>query len=132
MQSELNTLFLRKSKLFNKGRYSRTRQIVRGAFFFSLMLNIAVIYGALFLYYLYTINFGNFWWLLWTLTSCFVIPSFLRQQPKKLPKLNINAFLKFNLFFLNLKIIYWRLQTNLTFLKNYVKTKKNSTCAAFI
>ena len=37
-------LFLRKVRLFNKSRYSRNRQLARVIFYFSLYINIAVIY----------------------------------------------------------------------------------------
>ena len=52
---------LRRTQLFNKGRYSRTRQLVRSIFFFSLLLNVNVIFGTLIIYYLYTIKLSFFW-----------------------------------------------------------------------
>lgn len=38
------TLFLRKTKIFNKARYSRNRQLARVIFYFSLYINIIIIY----------------------------------------------------------------------------------------
>ena len=55
------TFMLRRTQLFNKGRYSRTRQLVRSIFFFSLLLNVNVIFGTLIIYYLYTIKLSFFW-----------------------------------------------------------------------
>ena len=38
--------FLRKSRSFNKSRYARNRQNARVIFYFSLYINIFIIYGA--------------------------------------------------------------------------------------
>lgn len=88
MQLDANkSVFLRKSFLFNKGRYSRTRQIVRGAFFFSLLLNVNVVFGALLMYYLYTIKLTHIWWLFFTLLASFCVPAALRRTALR----NVNS-----------------------------------------
>jgi hypothetical protein len=53
--------FLRKNKIFNKGRYSRNRQTYRTGFYWSLWVNIFVIYGLHFAFYRFTFNFGYLW-----------------------------------------------------------------------
>ena len=42
---------LRKTKIFNKSRYSRNRQNTRVAFYFSILINIIVIFAVFSLYY---------------------------------------------------------------------------------
>lgn len=44
IKNNLNCLFLRKSKYFNKGRYSRNRQIYRTGVYLCFYVNIAVLY----------------------------------------------------------------------------------------
>jgi hypothetical protein len=75
---------VRKSVLFNKGRYSRTRQIVKGTFFFSLLLNVNVIFGTLMIYYLYTIKLSYLWWFFYVFAASFTIPSALRRTGARL------------------------------------------------
>ena len=51
-------MFLRKNKIFNKGRYSRNRQIYRTGVYMILWLNILIIVGIYFLFYRFVFNFG--------------------------------------------------------------------------
>lgn len=52
--------FLRKTKIFNKGRYSRNRQLYKTGVYFCLYINILAIYAIYFLFYRFTFNFGYF------------------------------------------------------------------------
>lgn len=52
--------FLRKQKCFNKGRYSRNRQLYRTGVYWCLYLNIAALLGLNFLFYKFTINFSYY------------------------------------------------------------------------
>jgi hypothetical protein len=54
--------FLRKQKFFNKGRYSRNRQLYRTGVYWCLFLNIAAVLGLNFFFYKFTINFLQYWW----------------------------------------------------------------------
>jgi hypothetical protein len=112
---------LRKSYLFNKGRYSRTRQIVRGAFFFSLLLNINVIFGALLMYYLYTIKLSYIWWLFYTLLISFVFPATLRRTSIRMlnSSWTWNVFKMFSVFRLNVVKLFkiFSIYLNINFLK---------------
>lgn len=54
--------YIRKNKIFNKGRYSRNRQLYRTGVYWCLWLNIILVYGLYFLFYRFTFNFGYFWW----------------------------------------------------------------------
>ncbi len=114
------TALLRKSKIFNKGRYSRTRQIVKGSFFFSLILNINIVFGALFLYYLYTIKLTFIWWNFYFLISSFFFAATYRRLSKKINKVFIKKtpFNRLNKKFKNLKT-YWII------IMNYFKNNKH-------
>lgn len=65
---ELNNLdnylifYIRKNRIFNKGRYSRNRQLYRTGVYWCIWLNIILVYGLYFLFYRFTFNFGYFWW----------------------------------------------------------------------
>jgi hypothetical protein len=54
-------LFLRKNKIFNKGRYSRNRQLYRTGVYMCLWINVIFIYFYLFAFYRFTFNFGFMW-----------------------------------------------------------------------
>lgn len=53
--------FLRKNRIFNKGRYSRNRQTYRTGVYWCLWVNILSLYGLYFLFYRFTFNFGFLW-----------------------------------------------------------------------
>ena len=54
--------YLRKNRIFNKGRYSRNRQLYRTGVYWCLWLNIIMVYGLYFLFYRFSFNFGYIWW----------------------------------------------------------------------
>ena len=54
--------FLRKNKIFNKGRFSRNRQLYRTGVYWSLWVNILAVYGLFFIFYRFSFNFGYLWW----------------------------------------------------------------------
>lgn len=54
--------YIRKNKIFNKGRYSRNRQLYRTGVYWCLWLNIMLVYSLYFMFYRFTFNFGYFWW----------------------------------------------------------------------
>lgn len=53
--------FLRKTKIFNKGRYSRNRQLYRTGVYMCLWINIIFVYFYIFAFYRFTFNFGFVW-----------------------------------------------------------------------
>ncbi len=63
--NNLNILFLRKNKIFNKGRYSRNRQTYRTGVYWCLYINIIAIIAFYFWFYKFTINFGYYWWFIY-------------------------------------------------------------------
>ena len=56
--------FLRKNKVFNKGRYSRNRQYYRTGVYWCLYINIIAIVGMYLWFYKLTFNFGYLWFVL--------------------------------------------------------------------
>lgn len=62
VKTKLTGLFLRKTKMFYKGRYARNRQTCRVIVFWTLSLNLLCIYGLYFYFYQFSYNFGYFWW----------------------------------------------------------------------
>lgn len=63
--SNMNILFLRKTKVFNKGRYSRNRQYYRTGVYWCLYVNIIAVVGIYFWFYRFNMNFGYLWWILY-------------------------------------------------------------------
>lgn len=53
--------FLRKTRIFNKGRYSRNRQLYRTGVYMCLWINIIFVYFYIFAFYRFTFNFGFLW-----------------------------------------------------------------------
>lgn len=55
-----NMQFLRKTKIFNKGRYSRNRQFYRTGVYWCLYLSIILFTGLYYWFYHFIVNFGFF------------------------------------------------------------------------
>lgn len=74
----LSLFFLRKTRIFNKAKYSRNRQLARVIFYYSLYINIAIIYYVFYVLYGLSFSFSWFWWLLVYLFACFIFGFFNR------------------------------------------------------
>jgi len=57
-KKSLINLFIRKNKIFNKGRYSRNRQLYRTGVYWCLWLNIIAVFGLYYYFYRFVFNFG--------------------------------------------------------------------------
>lgn len=55
----VNLFFLRRQRSFNKSRYSRNRQLARVIFYFSIYINIAIIFLVFNVFYGLNFVFGN-------------------------------------------------------------------------
>ena len=73
-------LYLRKNKVFNKGRYSRNRQYYRTGVYWCLYLNIIAVIGIYFWFYRFTMNFGYLWWLLFFFIFSFIAPKTIKYR----------------------------------------------------
>lgn len=96
----LEILFLRKSKVFNKGRYSRNRQFYRTGVYWCLYINIIAIVGLYFWFYRFVMNFGYLWWLLYISLVSFALTKSFHYDvvlPHKLVKSVMNDLLFFSL-----------------------------------
>ena len=89
-----NILFLRKNKVFNKGRYSRNRQYYRTGVYWCLYVNIIAVIGIYFWFYRFTMNFGYLWWLLYLFIMSFILPKTIKFR-----LYNVNVL--FNNYILN-------------------------------
>ena len=78
--NKYNILYLRKSKVFNKGRYSRNRQYYRTGVYWCLYVNIIAVVGIYFWFYRFTMNFGYLWWLLYLFIASFIIPKAIKYR----------------------------------------------------
>jgi hypothetical protein len=62
VRESIKGFFLRKNKSFYKGRYARNRQTCRVIVFWTIALNLVLLYGLYFFFYQFLFNFGYFWW----------------------------------------------------------------------
>jgi len=74
----MSVYFLRKTRTFNKGRYSRNRQNYRTGVYWCLYINIMVLFGLYFYFYRFTLNFGYLWWLFFSLVASFFVPRMVK------------------------------------------------------
>lgn len=72
--------FLRKHKLFNKGRYSRNRQTYRTGAYWSLWVNILAVTGFYYWFYRFSMNFGYLWPFLSLFVLSFIMPRALKYN----------------------------------------------------
>lgn len=70
--NSLSIYFLRKNKIFNKGRYSRNRQLYRTGVYWCIWLSVFLGYCLYFSFYRFTFNFGYQWWLIFGFLFLFV------------------------------------------------------------
>ena len=72
--------YLRKNKVYNKGRYSRTRQNYRTGVYMCMYLSIVSIFGLYFKFYGYSFNFSHLWWLFILFISSFFLPKIIKYR----------------------------------------------------
>jgi len=75
----LDFLFLRRVKSFNKSRYSRNRQTARVIFYFSLYINILIIFTVFSLFYNFVFKLGKYWFLYFLYLYTFLWNSLMRD-----------------------------------------------------
>lgn len=109
--NQININFLRKNKIFNKGRYSRNRQYYRTGVYWCLYINIIVVLGFFFWFFKLTFNFGYLWWLLYSFFFACIFSKFF------------NLF-SYNFFFKDISLtFYWFLNLlKINFFSSFLKT----------
>lgn len=112
--------FIRKNRIFNKGRYSRNRQTYRTGVYWCLWFNILSVYGLYFVFYRFTFNFGYLWLPLIIFFGSFIFSRALKYNfinynyvYTEIKKFYIWASLLYNNFFLLLNNFF------LSFFKKY-------------
>jgi len=100
---------LRKTKSFNKSRYSRNRQYYRTGVFICLWANIILVMGAYYLYFRLTFKFSYVFILMFSFTSLFLVSFFSRNYFIGFSKLLIKSF-----NFISYLLVYY---IRLTYLK---------------
>jgi hypothetical protein len=72
--------FLRKTKCFNKSRYSRNRQNYRTGFYWCIYVNIIALVGLNFFFYKFIINFTMLWYLFYFFLFIFFFSKFFKYN----------------------------------------------------
>ena len=72
--------FLRKNKVYNKGRYSRCRQNYRTGVYMCMYLSILSIFGLYYWFLKFTFNFTYLWWLFIIFISSFFVPQIIKYN----------------------------------------------------
>ena len=72
--------FLRKNKVYNKGRYSRCRQNYRTGVYMCMYLSIISIFGLYYWFYKFSCNFTYLWWLFIAFLGSFFLPKIIKYR----------------------------------------------------
>ena len=104
---EYNFFFLRKNRIFNKGRYSRNRQLYRTGVYWCLWLNIIIVYGLYFFFYRFTFNFGYIWFGLFILIFSTIFSRIVKYKFYNLYFLYLEFFNLFNWLSLIINNLYY-------------------------
>lgn len=103
--SNLEYYFIRKSKSFNKGRYSRNRQVYRTGVYMCFYINVIALYLLWFYFYKFKFKFTYFWWLFILLPFSFINARALKYNlyfPKEF-LLHFNNYINWFLYFFKKK-----------------------------
>lgn len=95
LKKNIKGFFLRKTKIFYKGRYARNRQTCRVIVFWTIAFNLIWLYGLYFFFYQFSFNFGYLWWGLFLFYFSLIWSSFIKYSfynPKNLFSEFINFF----------------------------------------
>lgn len=106
---DVNTLssfefqFLRKNKVYNKGRYSRCRQNYRTGVYMCMYLSVVVIFGLYYWFYKFSFNFTYLWWFFIAFVGSFFLPKIIKYRLYEPTTLFFKFFDFFKWFFLLVK-----------------------------
>lgn len=111
--------FLRKQKLFNKGRFSRNRQTYRTGAYWCLWVNILAVTGFYYWFYRFTMNFGYLWPFLALFVISFIFPRALKYNYFIIPNLIQSIFKLFLWFWIILSNYFHALKNWLHLFSEY-------------
>lgn len=86
--------FLRKNKVYNKGRYSRCRQNYRTGVYMCMYLSVISIFGLYYWFYRFSFNFTYLWWLFIAFVGSFFLPKIVKYRLYE-PITLLNSFIGF-------------------------------------
>jgi hypothetical protein len=86
--------FLRKNKVYNKGRYSRCRQNYRTGVYMCMYLSVCSIFGLYYWFYKFTFNFSYLWWFFIAFFGSFLFPKIVKYRLYE-PTTLVNKFFDF-------------------------------------
>lgn len=86
--------YLRKNKVYNKGRYSRCRQNYRTGVYMCMYLSVITILGLYYWFYKFSFNFTYLWWLFIAFCGSFFVPKIIKYRLYE-PTTLINKFFDF-------------------------------------
>ena len=95
--ANLNTFefqFLRKNKVYNKGRYSRCRQNYRTGVYMCMYLSVISVFGLYYWFYRFSFNFTYLWWLFISFVGSFFLPKIVKYRLYE-PITLLNSFIGF-------------------------------------
>ena len=89
--------FLRKNKVYNKGRYSRCRQNYRTGVYLCMYLSVASIFGLYYWFFKFNFNFSYLWWFFIVFLGSFLFPKIIKYRLYE-PSILISSFYNFFLW----------------------------------
>jgi hypothetical protein len=99
--------YLRKNKVYNKGRYSRCRQNYRTGVYMCMYLSVVSIFGLYYWFYKFSFNFTYLWWLFIAFLGSFFLPKIIKYRLYE-PTTLVNKFFDFfKWVFLLLKTLFF-------------------------
>ena len=110
---DVNTLndfefqYLRKNKVYNKGRYSRCRQNYRTGVYMCMYLSVVSIFGLYYWFYKFSFNFTYLWWLFIAFLGSFFLPKIIKYRLYEPTTLFNKFFDFFKWVFLLLKTLFF-------------------------
>jgi len=91
---EFEFQFLRKNKVYNKGRYSRCRQNYRTGVYMCMYLSVVSVFGLYYWFYKFSFNFTYLWWLFIVFVASFFLPKIIKYRLYE-PAVCFSKFLSF-------------------------------------
>jgi hypothetical protein len=78
--TEYQFQYLRKNKVYNKGRYSRNRQNYRTGVYMCLYLSVISIFGLYYSFYKFAFKFTYLWWFFIAFVGSFILPKAIKYR----------------------------------------------------
>lgn len=78
--NDFEFMFLRKNKVFNKGRYSRCRQNYRTGVYLCMYLSVVSIFGLYYWFLKFSFSFTYLWWVFISFVGSFFLPKIIKYR----------------------------------------------------